>query len=545
MKRRWWKWFGLAVALVLCAEACMLIVQGPTGNELPLRYRIADWWDRNWPRPAAMGGLKQINIRLTEMEVVAHENGEAAGGNPAANVPASDDWPMLGGTPQRNLVSKTAKNIPAEWSVEEGKQRNIKWMVELGTKSYGGPVVSDGKVFFGTNNSNPRDKSVKGQKAILMCFNEADGKFLWQAAHPAPQDPMVALYGICSVPCVEGKRHYYVTPLAEVICGDNDTGKVLWRYDLVDKKGVVPHHLSNCSPLIVDDLVMVVTGNGAGPGGKVTAPKAPSFVAIHKDSGKLAWESSLPGENIIEGQWSNPAVAVVDGKKQVIFPGGDCWLYSFEHATGKLLWKCNCNPLRKDDDTFTPYIIATPVIADGKCYVGLGVCPDSEVGGLRFSYFLCLDLKGKGDVSLKSLKAKDPANKGSALVWAFGGPIDPQPKKGRRVFFGKTMSTAAVHDGLVFISEDTGFVHCLDAKTGERYWVDDLKTGVWSSPFYADGKVYLGTQDQEVVIYEAGKKLKVLGKIEMGEGIDSIPCVANGVLFVATHSKLYAIAVKK
>jgi len=378
----------------------------------------------------------------------------------------------------------------------------------------------------------------------MRCFSEADGKFLWQAVYPPAATQDAAPYGICSAPCVEGKRHYYVTPLAEVVCGDNDTGKPVWRYDLAQKHGVEPNHLANCSPLIVDGLVMVVTSNGAEMG-KVTAPKAPSFVALRKEDGSLAWQSSLPGANIIEGQWSNPAVAVVDGKKQVIFPGGDCWLYSFEPATGKLLWKCNCNPLRNDDDGFTPYIIATPVIADNRCYVGLGVCPDSAIGGMRFSYFLCLDLTGKGDVSPKTLKSKDAANKGSALVWAFGGPIDPQPKKGRRVYFGKTMSTAAIHDGLVYISEDTGFMHCLDAKTGERYWVDDLKISVWGSPFYADGKVFLGTHDAEVVIYEAGKKLKVLGKVEMGEKVNSIPCVANGVLYVATDSKLYAIAAKK
>jgi outer membrane protein assembly factor BamB len=455
---------------------------------------------------------------------------------------------MFGGTPQRNLVS-AARNIPASWSIEEGKHRNIKWMVELGTRAHGGPVIADGKVFFGTNNINPRDKTVKGQKAILMCFNEADGKFLWQAVHPAVQDPLAALYGICSVPCVEGKRHYYVTPRGAVICGDNDTGKPVWQYDLVDKQGVVPHHLANCSPLVVDDLVMVVTGNGAeGSPLKVVAPKAPSFIALHKSDGKLAWKSSLPGENIIEGQWSNPTLAIIDGKKQVIFPGGDCWLYSFEPATGELIWKCNCNPLRgtpQVDDGFTPYIIATPVIYDSKCYVGLGLCPDTEVGRVRFSYFLCLDLTGKGDVSPKTLSTKDAANKGSALVWAFGGPISPRPKKGRNVYFGQTMSTAAVHDGLVYISEDTGFVHCLDAKTGERYWVHDLKAGVWGSPSYADGKVFLGSDDQAIVIYEHGKKLKVLGKIDMDEGIHSIPCVANGVLFISTHSKLYAIAEKK
>jgi outer membrane protein assembly factor BamB len=92
-----------------------------------------------------------------------------------------NDWPMFGGTPQRNMANTSSKNIPADWSDEAGKLRNIKWMAQLGTKSYGAPVIADGKVFVGTNNDSPRDPAVKGMKATLMCFNEADGKFLWQA----------------------------------------------------------------------------------------------------------------------------------------------------------------------------------------------------------------------------------------------------------------------------------------------------------------------------------------------------------------------------
>jgi outer membrane protein assembly factor BamB len=445
-------------------------------------------------------------------------------------------------------VNLTAKNVPTDWSVEEGKFKNIRWMAELGTKAYGGPVIADGKVFFGTNNGNPRDKAVKGSKAILMCFDEESGKFLWQTVHEIPPDALFNLgrgYGQCSTPCVEGKRHYYLTPGCAMICAENDTGKVIWRHDLMAKDKVIPNHLGASSPLIVDDLVMVVTGNGVDDAGKVASPTAPSFIALRKDTGATAWQSDLPSKTTIEGQWSNPAMAVVGGMKQVIFPGGDCWLYSFEPASGKLLWKCNCNP-KRDDGKFTPYIVATPVVHDGRCYVGLGCCPDSIVEEhVRYSYILCVDVTKSGDVSPASFDAKDPANKNSALVWAYGGPINPVPKKGRHNYLGRTISTCAVHDGLVYAAEFGGYLHCLDARTGEHYWEDDMRAAVWGSPYYVDGKVYLGTEDGDVVIYEPAKKLKRLTKVEMGEGIHSTPVVANGVLYVSTFTKLYAIAAKK
>ena len=76
----------------------------------------------------------------------------------------------------------------------------------------------------------------------------------------------------------------------------------------------------------------------------IPSPFAPSFIAINKDTGELVWESDLPGENILHGQWSNPAYAEVDGVPQVILPGGDGWVYSLEPETGKLIWKFDCNP---------------------------------------------------------------------------------------------------------------------------------------------------------------------------------------------------------
>src|SRR5262249_45746294 len=151
-------------------------------------------------------------------------------------------------------------------------------------------------------------------------------------------------------------------------------------------------------------------------------PKAPSFIAVNKNTGKLAWQSDLPNKGIIEGQWSNPAIAVVDGKTQVIFPGGDCFLYGLEPETGKLIWKCDCLPIRGKHGKreIDPSITSTPVVANGKAYVALGAYPTNPRMP-RSSYFVCVDVTRKGDVSPKNLDAKDPANRGSALVWAYGG----------------------------------------------------------------------------------------------------------------------------
>src|SRR5262249_50556295 len=148
---------------------------------------------------------------------------------------------VFGGTPARNMANLVDRNVPIDWSVEEGK--NIKWSAQLGSKSYAGPVIAGGKVYVGTNNASPREKNVKGShKAVLMCFSEKDGSYLWQAAHDIPGDDIFreALeQGLCSTPCVEGDRVYYVTPSCEVICASTADGKAVWRYDMMKELKVI------------------------------------------------------------------------------------------------------------------------------------------------------------------------------------------------------------------------------------------------------------------------------------------------------------------
>src|SRR5690242_3614363 len=73
----------------------------------------------------------------------------------AADAKAPHDWPLFGGTVQRNMVNLVEKNVPTDWDVKTGK--NIKWVAELGSKAYGGPIVAGGKVYVGTNNDRPRN----------------------------------------------------------------------------------------------------------------------------------------------------------------------------------------------------------------------------------------------------------------------------------------------------------------------------------------------------------------------------------------------------
>jgi outer membrane protein assembly factor BamB len=492
-------------------------------------------------------------------------------------------WRMFGGTPSRNMVNTVEKGLPAEWHIGDPKRKippkNIKWVAKLGSQSYGNPVVYGGKIFLGTNNGglrNPRDAVKKGDelipvdKGILICFRESDGQFLWQAVHDKLPSGRVNDWpeqGICSSPYVEDNRVYYVSNRCELVCADTEgfhDGKndgvqdekykdktdadIIWRLDMMEELGVFPHNLAVCSPLVVGDIVYVVTGNGHDESHEnIPAPRAPSFLAVNKFTGKVLWESNLPGDKILHGQWSNPCYAEINGQPQVIFPGGDGWLYAFEPRTGKLLWKFDCNPKNSKyilgGRGTKNEIIATPVVYEGRVYIQVGQDPEHGEG---VGHLWCIDPSKASPTNIDlspvndNFDPKAPENKNSGLVWHVGG----QDKDGK-LLWRRGLSTCAIHDGLCYIANLSGFVACFDARTGEKYWEYDTLSAIWGSPYVVDGKVYIGTDEGTVYVFEHGKKLRLLAKNEMEAPVLSTPIAVNGVLYVMTRQNLYAIAETK
>jgi hypothetical protein len=99
-----------------------------------------------------------------------------------------------------------------------------------------------------------------------------------------------------------------------------------------------------------------------------------------------------------------------------------------------------------------------------------------------------------------------------------------------------------IKDDLLYIADFSGLVHCLDAKTGKPHWTHDMLAASWGSGLIADGKVYIGDEDGDVTNVKHGPKLEVLAEINMGNSVYTTPVVANGVLFIANKTHLFAIA---
>jgi outer membrane protein assembly factor BamB len=441
----------------------------------------------------------------------------------------------------------------------------VRWVVPLGSQTYGNPTVSQGKVFVGTNNDAQYRDGVTGDHSVVLAFSESDGSFLWQYTAPKLGAGKVndwEYLGICSSPAVVGDVVYVVSSTGEVVALDIDgqldgndglqdeaqtfvgpnkppltigphDADVLWRFDMRKELGVFPHNVTSSSVLVVDDRVYVTTSNGTDWSHlNVPSPYSPSLIVLDRKTGALIGEeASGISSRTMHSNWSSPGYAPVGDSGLVLFGGGDGFLYGFEPApvqvdglpTLKERWRLDANAASyrtKDGQPITyatapgpSEIIATPVVVDGVVYVSIGQDPEHGPGVGRLT---AMDPTQKGDVTE------------SATLWTYDD-------------IGRSISTVAVSDGIVFVADYEGRLHAVQQKSGKPLWVHDTNAHMWGSPFVVDGRVYIGNEDGILSVLKVSKRKKVLAEIPLTAPMYTTPIVANHTLYIATQNHLYAV----
>jgi outer membrane protein assembly factor BamB len=469
------------------------------------------------------------------------------------------DQPQWGDGASRNMVSSETGLAD---SFDPATGRGVKWKARLGTQSYATPVVAGGRVYIGTNNDVPRDKTHVADSGVLLCLNEKDGSLAWQLVCPKLEGDQYYDWphtGWQSPPTVEGEKVYVVSNRGEVLCLDaqgmangndgpyKDEGKhmspgglgdeavnatdgdIVWKFDMVKQAGIWPHDAAHSSVLIDGPYLYVNTGNGVdNTHRKIRKPNAPSLIVLEKASGRMvAMDGEKIGDRIFHATWSSPSIADVDGERLVFFGGGDGVMYAFQaldHAAAgsdvvrilKKAWSFDCDPSGPKGDVH-PYsgnrkvspsnIFGMPVALDGRVYVAAG---GDFWWGKRQSWLKCIDA-GSGKE-----------------IWSYSMP-------------SHCMGTPAIKDGLIYIGDAARTVHCIDQKTGTVVWTHKVRGEMWASAMVADGKVYIGTRKGDFWILAAGRQKKVLCEADLGAPISGTATVANGVVYVATMKEIWAI----
>ncbi len=481
------------------------------------------------------------------------------------------DWPQWGGTDGRNMVSDE-KSLPDSFTPgspanDLATSKNVKWVVRLGNYAYGNPTIANGRVFVGTDAStlSTAVRNATNACGLVKCLDEATGKLLWQLITPKRTDLEPGVYfnhqdlGTCSSPTVEGDRVYVVTSGDEVVCLDvhgqpkpaGDAApadaKVIWRYDLINNLRVSPHDSASCSVLIHGDMLYVGTSNGVDKTHeRIVSPDAPALVALDKRTGRLlATENEKISSRIFHCQWSPPSLGKVGDKTLIFFGGADGVCYAFEALEAvpdkpvylKKVWSYDCNPPsykfrngkpihytdgdkrkrlspNKDDGLYVgpSEIIATPVFYNNRVYVAIGQDP---MHGRGRGMLHCIDATKTGDITE------------TGRIWSYDG-------------LDRTIASATIADGLVYIPDIAGRVHCLDADSGQRRWVYETGAQCWGSILVADGKLFFGNKT-EFFVMAAGNEPKLLSRVRLGAPMYTTPVAANGVLYVASQQYLWAL----
>jgi outer membrane protein assembly factor BamB/sugar lactone lactonase YvrE len=490
------------------------------------------------------------------------------------------DQAQFGQAWSRNMVSGE-RGLPESFDPKTGV--NVRWTAPLGTESYSTPVVARGRVLIGTNNGEPRDARRQGDRGVLMCFDEKDGRLLWQLVVPKrEEDPYFdwPKSGISSPATVEGDRVYLVDNRGTVLCLDLDglangndgpfrdeagyltprttngpgqlpptldsappprlepgplDADILWTFDLTSGAGVWSHDAAHSSILIQGDYLYLNTGTGVDNTHKVIrTPDAPSLVVLDKRTGRLlARDDEHIAPRIFHCTWSSPSLGTVDGRELVFFAGGDGVLYAFEPlksapADGEVaqlhkVWQFDFDPTAPKDDPHQ--YLNNRAVGPSNMY-GMPVLQDGLIyvaGGGDWFW-------GKNQAWLKCV---DPRGSGdltrTGLRWEY--PL------GRH-----TMSTPAVAGGIAFVADSMHLLHCVDAQTGQALWTHELGGEVWASPLVADGKVYVGTRRGDFWVFAAAREKRWLSTVQLDGPISATPVAAGGTVYVGTQTRLYAFA---
>jgi outer membrane protein assembly factor BamB len=481
---------------------------------------------------------------------------------------AGADQPQWGEAWSRNLVSQE-KGLPNTFDPRTGK--NVKWSAPLGSETYASPVIAGGRVYIGTNNEHPRDQKHQGDRGVLMCLSEATGELLWQLVVPKRTEDIFFDWpqsGICSPVTVEGDRVYVVSNRGEVMCLDaaglangndgpyRDEGAhmtprsqaqspltpgptdadIIWLFDLTEGAGIWSHDAAHSSILIRGNLLYLNTGTGVdNTHKKIRTPDAPGLVVLDKRTGRLvARDNERMAPQTFHSTWSSPSLGVVKGRPLLFFAGGNGIVYSFEPLgdetpesllTLKKVWQFDFDPAAPKTNVHKfngnrrespSNIFGMPVFDHDRLYVAGG---GDIWWGKNEAWLKCIDTTKTSDITT------------NGLVWSY-------------TLQRHVMSTPAVLDGIVFIADCGQMLHCVDASKGKACWTHELNGEPWASPLVADGKVYIGTRSGAFYVFAANREKTMVGLSEFGSPICATATAANGVLYIATMSRLYALQSK-
>ena len=419
------------------------------------------------------------------------------------------DWPYWRGPAADGMAIGDA---PLHWS----DTQNVRWKTEIPGRGSSSPVLWGDRIFVTTavkTGSSTAPEPAAAPKAApgakmqlstpgpqvehsfqLLCLNRKTGKILWQqtAITAVPHEGYHPTYGsfASNSPVTDGKYVYAFFGSRGIYCYDMK-GKLIWKKDYGVQMRMRMAFGEGMAPVLSGDRLILVFDH-----------EGDSFmVMLDKNTGKEIWKVNRDEKS----NWAAPLVVDYKGQKQIIVSASNK-LRSYDFNIGKVIWECAGlgtntipQPVRQDDLIFA-------------------------MSGYLKPNLMAIQLGREG-----VLTGTD------AIVWsqAKGNSYTPSP---------------VIYDNKLYVLTDNGMVSCYNARTGEPYYHQTRLPKTYnfkSSPVGANGKLYLASENEDVLVLRMGEKFEVLATNTMTDQIFiATPAISGGEIFLRSQNRLYCIREK-
>jgi outer membrane protein assembly factor BamB len=413
------------------------------------------------------------------------------------------EWPQWRGPEGQGHA--VAKDLPLTWSEKE----NITWRSEIPGKGWSSPVLSGNRIWMTTaidtplteeqkkkkleGNTNNQPLNLSGRLSLrAVCVDRDTGKILHDIETLVQEEPepIHQLNSFASPsPVLVGDRLFCHFGTNGTACVDTQTGKVVWTNgDLKIKHENGP----GSTPVAWNDLLII----------HCDGSDVQYIAALEQSTGKIRWKTPRSGKLNDDPQlkkaYGTPLIATLNGSEVVVSPGAD-WLYGYEPATGKELWKLSYGVLGFS-------IVPRPVLGGTRLFMSTSFIKPE---------LLAIDLAGE-----------------PTIAWRVKKQVPNMP------------SPLLIGDELYLVA-DLGVASCLDAKTGDIVWAERLGGNFTASPLFADGRIYVGNREGSTFVIQPGREYKLLATNVLDGAIMATPAAVESSLYLRTDKALYRIGAGK
>ena len=414
---------------------------------------------------------------------------------------SAEEWPEWRGPNGQGISS--AKGLPETWSETSG----VVWKAELPGRGHSTPLLTGNQLWLtpalekaatpdqvkarlATNTGDQPLTVLDSVSLRVLCVDSISGKVLHDMEVLNVKNPQWAhqLNSYASPsPILENGRLYAHFGSLGTVCLDTATLKILWKNEELH----VMHENGPGSTPVLSGNRLIAHFDGSDQ----------QFIAaFDKTTGKVAWKTARSGKMDPRPQqrkaYGTPLIVTMNGQATIVSPAAD-WVYGYEPATGKELWKL-------------PY---------GELGFSMSVRPvaDAERIYLSTSY-------GKSQViALKYAGLKTPE-----IAW-------------RNNKNAPKMCSPVLANDLLFYVDDGGIVSCIDPATGDAHYRERLGGKFSASPILADNKLYFASREGVVTVIPAGREFKILAQNTLEGSLMASPVAVDGTLYLRTDKALYRI----